>query len=151
MTLESSEREFMERFAEFAAIGTLYAQVEGSPLLEFASGGRVLYLFDRCGPYAAPPGPASVVVHGILDELTALPDDQERAEVLSIHGVSGVEGRGRILAVGRGTWVVQARLPLVLSSFVGGPNVQVGEWVSFRTVPPMHGFVLGKDGGVSFR
>ncbi|WP_309572369.1 hypothetical protein [Deinococcus sp.] len=151
MTLESSEREFTERFAEFAASGVLYAQVEGSPLLEFASGGRVLYLFDRCGPYAAPPGPARVVVHGILDELTPLPEDHERSEVLSVQGISGAEGRGRVLAVERSTWVVHARLPLVLSSFVGGLQVQVGDWVSFRTVPPMHGFVLGKEGAGVFR
>lgn len=141
----------MERFAEFAASGTLYAQVEGSPLLEFASGGRVLYLFDRCGPYAAPPGPARVVVHGILDELTLLSNNHERSEALSVQGVSGVEGRGRVLAVERSTWVVHARLPLVLASFTGGPEMQVGDWVSFRTVPPMHGFVMEQNGARLFR
>lgn len=143
MTLESSEQEFTTRFAEFAAQGTVYAQVEGSPLLEFASGGRVLYLFDRCGPYTARPGPARVVVHGILEHLAALPQDAERLELLSVSGVSAVEGRGRILASSRGTWVVQARLPLVLSSFAGLPPLEVGGWVSFRTQPPLHGFVLG--------
>jgi hypothetical protein len=151
VTLESSERDFMERYAEFAATGTLYAQVEGSPLLEFASAGRVLYLFDRCGPYAAPPGPARVVVHAIVDELALLAVEGERLEVLSVHGVSGAEGRGRVLASGRSTWVVQARVPLVLSSFTGGPPVQVGDWVSFRTVPPLHGFVLGAEEGTPYR
>ena len=58
MTLESSETEFASRYAAFAAQGTLYPGREGSPLLEFSAGGRVLYLFDRSGPYAARPGPA---------------------------------------------------------------------------------------------
>jgi hypothetical protein len=143
MTLESSEQEFTTRFAEFAAQGTVYAQVEGSPLLEFAAGGRVLYLFDRCGPYAARPGPARVVVHGILEHLAALPPGTERAETLSVSGVSAVEGRGRVLVTGRSTWVIQARVPLVLSSFTRLPGLKVDEWVSFRTQPPLHGFVLG--------
>ncbi|GHF45949.1 hypothetical protein HNQ07_002331 [Deinococcus metalli] len=151
MTLESSEREFREQYAAFAATGTLYAQVEGSPLLEFSAGGRVLYLFDRCGPYGAPPGPARVVVHGIVEELTQLPEDEERVETLTVQGVSGIEGRGRVLEVGRSTWVVHARVPLVLASFARGPALHPGEWVAFRTAPPLHGFVLGKDDGAPYR
>lgn len=146
MTLESSEREFTARYLEFAADGLLYPQTEGSPLLEFSSGGRVLYLFDRCGPYAAAPGPAHVVVHGILHDLTLLPDGEEQVEQLSVQGVSSVEGRGRVLAVGlRQTWVVQARIPLVLSSFSVNPALSPGDWVTFRTTPPLHGFVVGRD------
>ncbi|WP_412026808.1 hypothetical protein [Deinococcus yunweiensis] len=147
MTLETSEREFTARFMEYAAQGLLYPQTEGSPLLEFSSGGRVLYLFDRCGPYAAPPGPASVVIHGILEALTPLPDGAERVELLSVQGVSGVEGQGQVLAGGsRDTWVIHARVPLVLSSFTGGPSLPPGSWVAFRTVPPLHGFVVGREG-----
>lgn len=143
MTLESSEQEFTTRFAEFAADGMVYAQVEGSPLLEFASGGRVLYLFDRCGPYSAKPGPARVVVHGVLEQIGPVAAGTEHTELLSVNGVSSVEGRGRVLASLRGTWVVQARLPLVLSSFGPAPALQVGDWVAFRTLPPLHGFLLG--------
>ena len=57
-SLENSEQEFLTRYAEFAASGTLYPQIEGSPLMEFSSAGRVLFLFDRTGPYRAHPGPA---------------------------------------------------------------------------------------------
>lgn len=136
----------MARFAEYAADGVLYAQVEGTPLLEFTAGGRVLYLFDRCGPYAGRPGPARVIVHGILEDLHTLAHGSELRETLAVQGISSVEGRGRVIAVMRGTWVVQARLPLVLSSFAEGPEVQPGEWVAFRTVPPLHGFVLSAAG-----
>ncbi|MGM9320508.1 hypothetical protein [Deinococcus aquaticus] len=140
MTLETSEREFTARFAAFAADGTLYPQREGSPLLEFASGGRVLYLFDRSGPYAALPGPGRVVVHGVLDPQGTAPAPGG-PEALSVVGVSGVEGVGRVLAVMPGTLVVQARLPLVLGSFGPLPEVAVGGWLAFRTLPPLHGFL----------
>ncbi|GGR99908.1 hypothetical protein [Deinococcus sedimenti] len=144
MSLETSEREFAARFAEFAAQGTLYPVREGSPLLEFGVAGRVLYLFDRSGPYAAQPGPARLVVHGVLEEgaLQRLPADFSGGEQVQVVGVSGVEGRGEVLAVSRQVVVVRARLPLVLGAFSPLPVVKPGDWVSFRTAPPLHGFVV---------
>lgn len=148
MTLESSELEFASRYEPYAASGLLYPQREGSPLLEFAAGGRVLYLFDRCGPYKGRPGPARVVVHGILDtsgeEPRVLsPDEAARArETLTVVGVSGTEGVGQLLAVARRVWVVQARLPLVLAAFGELPAARPGDWVTFRTAPPLHGFLI---------
>ncbi|ANC71940.1 hypothetical protein [Deinococcus radiodurans] len=151
-TLETSEAEFAHRYAAYAAEGELYPQTEGSPLLEFLSGGRVLYLFDRCGPYAARPGPARVVVHGLLDlsETEVLgPDAGDAGESLTVQGVSAVTGRGQIVQASRRVWVVQARLPLVLADFGPLPSAQPGDWVAFRTLPPLHGFVV-KPAGSGF-
>jgi len=144
LILESSEAEFTSRFRAFAAQGQLYPQPEGSPLLEFAAGGRVLYLFDRSGPYAAPPGPAQVIVHGILDPARAaalLPGSQV-SEVLTVNSISAVEGVGEVIFTAPQVWVVRARLPLVLAAFGPLPRVEVGDWVSFQTLPPLHGFLL---------
>lgn len=142
-SLETSETEFTAAFAAFAATGELYPQREGSPLLEFASGGRVLYLFDRCGPYAAPPGPARVIVHGVLDPArVAVLAPGEHEEALHVQGVSAVSGVGRLTQAGRRTWVVQARLPLVLAAFEPLPDAAPGDWVGFATLPPLHGFVV---------
>ncbi|WP_216325722.1 hypothetical protein [Deinococcus aestuarii] len=148
MTLESSELEFASRYEAFAAQGQLYPQREGSPLLEFASGGRVLYLFDRTGPYRGRPGSARVVVHGVLDRRgggprVLTPAERGRArETLTVVGVSEVEGVGELLALSRRMWVVRARLPLVLGAFEELPDAGVGDWVAFRTLPPLHGFLL---------
>lgn len=143
MTLENSESEFTARFAEYAAQGTLYPQREGSPLMEFSAGGRVLYLFDRNGPYAAKAGPAHVIVHGVLEPeaLTLLSGPQQ--EKLALVGVSALEGQGQVLAISRQFCVVQARIPLVLASFTPLPQCRPEDWVSFRTTAPLHGFVLG--------
>lgn len=140
--LEHSEQEFTERFAAFAASGLLYPQREGSPLLEFAAGGRVLYLFDRNGPYAHPPGPAQVIVHGVLETLEGTGAAKDELQTLTVLPGSRVEGRGVVVAVTRRTVVIQARLPLVLSGFDSLPDVQEGDRVSFRTRPPLHGFTL---------
>ncbi|MEW6420845.1 MAG: hypothetical protein AB1511_03845 [Deinococcota bacterium] len=144
--LESSETEFASRYQAYAAQGQLYPQREGSPLLEFAAGGRVLYLFDRSGPYAGCPGPAQVVVHGVLDlagtRVLAPEETREASEMLTVVGISSVEGVGQVLDVSRRVWVVQARLPLVLAAFEPLPTVPLGSWVAFRTQPPLHGFLV---------
>ncbi|CAM3902847.1 hypothetical protein [Deinococcus frigens] len=143
MTLESSERDFAARFAPHAAHGLVYPQPEGSPLLEFVAGGRVLYLFDRSGPYAARPGAAWVVVHGVLEpDSLELLSGEEHLETLSVQGVSALEGCGQVThTVGR-AWVVQARLPLVLAAFEELPPVMPGQWIAFRTLAPLHGFIV---------
>ncbi len=143
MVLESSPDEFVARFQEFAARGVLYPHIEGSPLLEFASKGRVLYLFDRCGPYGLSSGEASVIVHPLLKtwELTA-----EREERLFSSGISSVEGTGRILEVQRGFLIVQARIVLVMGVLDNVmPKVLAGEWIGFSSEAPIHGFVLSEQ------
>lgn len=142
MTLENSEGEFTARFAEYAAQGTLYPQREGSPLMEFAAGGRVLYLFDRNGPYAAKAGPAQVIVHGVLEPGALVPLPGNHEEKLALLGVSALEGQGQVLTVSRQVCVVQARIPLVLAAFAPLPLLRPGDWVGFRTAAPLHGFLL---------
>lgn len=141
MTLESSTEEFAQRFREHAARGYVYAQPEGSPLIEFAAGGRVLYLFDRSGPYAVRPGEGSLVVHGVVDEASlAVLRSDEAPESLALVGVSSVEGVGEVLEVVRNLCVVRARIPLVLGRFQPWAGVRPGDWLRFSTLPPLHGF-----------
>ncbi|AWN24707.1 hypothetical protein DKM44_14315 [Deinococcus irradiatisoli] len=137
--LETSVEDFVSRFSPDAAEGQLYPQPEGSPLLEFVSGGRTLYLFDRTGPYTAKPGPARIIVHGTLARLNKRAAGEAK---LTVVGVSGVEGLGEVTrVVSRFTVVVEARLPLVLSSFTPLPELAPGDWLSFETQPPLHGFL----------
>ena len=142
--IESSPEEFTERHRQYAARGVLYPQPEGSPLIEFVSGGRVLYLLDRCGPYAALPGEAYVIVNGVVREWARLPEALPE-EQLGVVGVSGLEGAGQVLASPRGgppTLIVRARLPLVLCGYTPFAGVAPGDWVSFSTEAPLHGFIL---------
>lgn len=141
--LETSVEDFTSRFAADAADGQLYPQPEGSPLMEFVAGGRTLYLFDRTGPYTAKAGLARVVVHGTLARFTQLSSSTVPQAKLSVVGISGVEGVGQISRVAsRFSVVVQARVPLVLSSFTPLPELLVGDWLSFETQPPLHGFLV---------
>ena len=145
--IELSPEEFTQRHRQYAADGLIYPQTEGSPLLEFVAGGRVLYLLDRCGPYAARPGNARVIVNGMVSRWERSVSEQES---LNVVGVSGLEGVGQVLDRPRGgapTLVVQARLKLVLN--VGQPladqvldGLNPGDWIRFATEPLLHGFVI---------
>ncbi|WP_424951965.1 hypothetical protein [Deinococcus sp.] len=140
--IEISPEEFTERHAQYAAEGLIYPQPEGSPLLEFAAGGRVLYLLDRCGPYSARAGAARVIVNGVLSRWERAGEEQES---LTVVGVSGLEGVGRLLERPRGsvpTLVLQARLTLVLHAYQPLPDFRPGDWISFATEPLLHGFIV---------
>ncbi|GEM45821.1 hypothetical protein [Deinococcus cellulosilyticus] len=142
MVLENSIEEFIERFRSDAAQGILYPQPEGSVLLEFVAGGQVMYLFDRTGPYIAKPGPARVIVHPVLSTLT--PTEQQE-EVLAVSQISALEGVGRVSRTEKGFVIVQARIPLVCGMLDHEvPGIKTGDWVSFSTLPPTHGFYLLK-------
>ena len=140
--IEISPEEFTERHRQYAAEGLIYPQPEGSPLLEFAAGGRVLYLLDRCGPYTARPGLARVIVNGVLSRHERT---ESRQESLTIVGVSGLEGTGQIVDRPRGgapTLVVRSRLTLVLNSHAPLTDLEIGDWISFATEPVLHGFTV---------
>jgi hypothetical protein len=165
--LEDSVADFIERHRQNAVPARLYPQPEGSPLLEVrlealpalptlpaehADVERdngdpqrprpmpVLYLFDRVGPYAARPGFIKIIVNPMVETLTP---SQEREGQLHTIGVSQVVGVGQVLAIERHEVVVMARSKLVIGVFdLSWKHCQVGQWVSFESVAPVHGFIV---------
>lgn len=148
--LESSPQEFADTYSEYAAAGQLLPRPEGSFLLEFVCGDLALYVLDRCGPYVLP-GPARLVLHGLIDpEETALEPLGSEAPWAEVRGRSSVQGVGRVVAQTARAAVVDAGFPLVLSRPAQPPYTpgcwtlpaQVGEWVRFVTLPPLHGYLI---------
>ncbi len=139
--LEHSTAEFIERFKHRAALVMLYPQIEASPLLEARLGGRVVYLFDRTGPYTARAGEAFVIVNPVAERLEKLEGDQEAS--LSVVGVSRLEGVGRVLEVDANHIVLEARAVLVIGALdESWRGLRVGDWVAFSSAEPIHGFFL---------
>ncbi len=137
--LENSVAEFIERWKHHATRVTLYPQLEGSPLLEIGAAGRVLYVMDRVGPYAAKPGEVSMIVNPMTETVFGVDLDSES---LTITGISGIEAVGRVLEVSRDFVVLQARLPLVVGVLdQSWKEIKVGQMVSFVSLEPIHGFL----------
>lgn len=139
--LENSIAEFIQTWKHHAALGVVYPQPEGSPLLEVRVGGRVIYLLDRVGPYAARPGEVNLIVHPVAETVTR---SEAREEELRPIGVSRIEAIGSVLEVSRGFVVVQARAPLVVGVFDDSwRSLKPDEFVSVESLEPVHGFYLG--------
>ena len=137
--LEHSVAEFIERFKHHAARVNLYPQIEASPLLEVKVANRVIYLFDRTGPYTAKPGEALVIVNPTAE--TVFKTDAE--ESLTINGISSIEGVGRVLETQQGYVIVQARAPMVVGVFDDSwKGLNIGDQVGFSSLDPVHGFYL---------
>ncbi len=137
--LEHSVSEFIERFKQHAARVTLYPQIEASPLLEAKVGNRVIYLFDRTGPYSAKPGEALVIINPIAE--TVFATDAE--ESLTVNGISSIEGVGQVLETQQGYVVVQARAPMVVGVFdESWKTLKPGDRAAFSSVDAVHGFYL---------
>jgi hypothetical protein len=138
--LEHSTIEFLEHFKAHAACVFLYPQIEASPLLEARVGGRVVYLFDRTGPYSAVNGEALMIVNPMVDSLSAA--ESQEAD-LTVLGVSKIKGVGRVVAVEPNHVVVEARALLVIGVLDDSwRKVKVGDWVGFSSLEPVHGFFV---------
>ena len=138
--LEHSTIEFVEHFKAHAARVFLYPQIEASPLLEVRVGGRVIYLFDRTGPYGAVNGEALLIVNPMVNTL-ALAQTQEA--ILNILGVSKLEGVGKVIAVEPNHVVLEARATLVIGVLDDSwRKVKIGDWVGFSSLEPVHGFFV---------
>jgi hypothetical protein len=138
--LEHSTNEFMEHFKASAARVFLYPQIEASPLLEVRVGGRIIYVFDRMGPYAAVNGEALMIVNPMVETLVV---SLVQEAVLESVGVSRVEGIGQVLSVEPNHVVLEARATLVIGVLDDSwRKIRVGDWVSFSSLAPVHGFFV---------
>ncbi len=138
--LEHSTIEFLEHFKAHAARVFLYPQIEASPLLEVRVGGRVVYLFDRTGPYSAVNGEALMIVNPMVDSLSVV--ETQEAD-LNVLGISRLDGVGRVVAVEPNHVVLEARALLVIGVLDDSwRKVKVGDWVEFSSLEPVHGFFV---------
>jgi hypothetical protein len=138
--LEHSTIEFLEHFKAFAARVFLYPQIEASPLLEARVGGRVVYLFDRTGPYSAVPGEALLIVNPMADTIESTVAQEADFRVL---GISKIEGVGKVIGVEPNHVVLLARAPLVVGVLDDSwRKVKIGDWVKFSSLEPVHGFFV---------
>jgi hypothetical protein len=138
--LEHSVSEFIEHFKAHASRVQVYPQTEASPLLEVKLGGKVVYLFDRVGPYLATTGEALMIVNPMVQGV--LPSQTQEAELRTV-GVSKLEGVGKVLAVLNHHIVLEATAKLVLGVLdESWRGVKVGDWLEFSSLEPVHGFFV---------
>ena len=140
---EESVEGFIARWRHVATTGQAFARAEGSPLLEVAIGDRVLQLFERTGPYAAPAGAVRLIVHAVTDSWRCDAVLAERS--LAVIAPTRLRLQGVVSEREGPLVVVDAGIPVVVGLDARGVNVawpEVGSWLSCETLAPAHGFVL---------
>ena len=140
--VEESPESFISKWRRHAAQVELFAHTEGSPLLECGFGDVVMQLFERTGPYQSRPGAALVIINPVIEELRVMSGPQQAPHVESV-GLSRIRLIGTIVERDGRSLVVQAGVPLVVSSLTGLPEeARVGAEVSVTSIAPVHAFVV---------
>jgi hypothetical protein len=140
--MEDSVEGFIAQFKPYATTVELLPKVEGSPLLECVAGQQVIHLLERTGPYTSRPGKAQV----ILNPNTKAIQKAEKAEKgVQVIAVSRLRAQGLVLEHHQDTLIVDAGIPLVVSLLNDSQNVNLGDYVSFESITPIHGFVVPKE------
>ena len=139
---EESVESFLSQWRPYAADVTLFARTEGSPLLECYAAGAIFGVLERTGPYAAPVGPAKLILHLNTEEVISSNVQEKKLEVL---GPSRVQATGLIVLRQQQMVIIDAGAQLVVGSFAPLPDtLAAGDWVTVTALPPVHGFVVPK-------
>lgn len=140
--LEDSVESFIQQWRDAAVEGVAYARFEGSPLLEVQLHGTLMQLFERTGPYAAPPGPIRLIVHAVASAwslpATAAPN-------IAVIGPGRFSLVGHVERVQGNLMRVNVGFPMVVGmdpTDAATPRPNEGDTLVCDTLAPAHAFVL---------
>lgn len=138
--IEDSVESFIARFKPYAAPVTIFSHTEGSPLLECLFVKTIIQVFERTGPYVSRVGKVRMIVNPNTERL--LLSDVTQKQVLVV-GTSRLQVNGLVLDRDDDVVIVDVGQPLVVGVLgeVAEP-VTAGDWVSFESVAPVHGFIV---------
>ena len=137
--LEESVESFVMRFKTYAATVEVLARPEGSPLLECVVGETVLQVLERTNPYAAQPGTVQLILNPTTDKLEHADKTQKS---VATAGLGRLRATGRVLEREPQAVIVDAGVPLVVTLFEVPADTAPGDWVSFESLAPVHGFFV---------
>ena len=138
--VEDSVESFVIQFRPYAAEVEILPRIEGSPLIECFVAGKILHVLERTGPYDARPGRTKLILSVVSEKIIPL---TETKKAFSAPSIGRIKAQGVVLAREEESLIVDAGLPLVVSSFNELPtDTAQGDWVSFDSLAPLHGFVV---------
>ncbi len=147
--MEDSVEGFLLHYKPYAANVEILPKTEGSPLLEVVANHKVLHLLERTPPYGSKPGKAQVIVNPMTQTLSK---SDESVKSITVPALSKMRVQGVVLEVLLDAVIIDAGVPLVVSLLDGIPETLApGDFVSFDSVSPIHGFVIQKEEQRSYR
>ena len=137
---EESPDGFISRWRKHAAAVTVFSRTEGLPLLEVELGGAILQVLERTGPYMATPGRAKAIINPTTARVEVHSGGNRSVDVAAIGRMRGC---GLVIHREEPFLVLDVGAPVVLGVVDPLPDDAVpGAWVSFESIPPIHGFLV---------
>ena len=147
--IEDSVESFIVQFRPFAAELELLPGIEGASLVACIANGKILHFLERTNPYFAHMGSANIILNPSASAIVAEASGPKQFEPLA---TSAIKAKGLVIERQLNALVIDAGIPFVVSSF--GPvaeTIRSGDWVSFESIAPMHGFILQPEKKIQYR
>jgi hypothetical protein len=147
--MEESVEGFIAQYRPYAVTVELLPKTEGSPLLEVVANQKVLHLLERTSPYQAKPGKAQVIVNPMTETLQRSP---EAVKSFMVPALSKMRVQGVVLELFPNVVIVDAGVPLVVTLLSDlSEDIALGDYISFESLSPIHGFVILKEEKRSYK
>ena len=140
--MEDSIESFIAQFKSYAVTVDLLPKIEGSPLLECVVGQKVIHLLERTGPYLSRPGKTQIIVNPSIEILLI---SESTKKFFQVTALSCIKAQGLVLDHSQNTLIVDVGIPLVVSLLNNNQIAHLGSYISFESVPPIHGFIVPKE------
>ncbi|MCA9837645.1 MAG: hypothetical protein KC422_12050 [Trueperaceae bacterium] len=138
--IEDSVESFILQYKPYAVTAEIVAGTEGNPLVECILGAKALHFLERTGPYVSSAGKKNIILNCSVAEVHPLDSAQKKFEVT---GLSKLSVQGLIIENHGDNVVIDAGATFVLSQLEPA-KLNVGDWIAFESLPPVHGFVLSE-------
>jgi len=139
--IEESLENFITQYKPYAVNAELLGHTEGSPLIECVVQDKVLHFLERTGPYLSTPGKHNVILNPVIKTYSEATEPTKHFES---NAISQLKATGLVLENQDKSLIVDVGVNIVLSSAEGFEGVATGDWISFESLAPIHGFVLPK-------
>jgi hypothetical protein len=147
--MEDSVEGFILHYKPYAATVEVLPKTEGSPLLEVVANQKVLHLLERTAPYVGKPGKGQVIVNPVAQSLSK---SDEAVKSMTVPALSKLRAQGVVLEVFPDAAIIDAGVPLVVSLLEEFPSdIALGDYVSFESLSPIHGFIIQQEEKRSYR
>jgi hypothetical protein len=147
--MEDSVEGFILHYKPYAATVELLPKTEGSPLLEVVANHRVLHLLERTAPYQSKPGKAQVIVNPMAQTLNK---SDEAVKSITVPALGKMRVQGVVLEIFPDAAIIDAGVTLVVSLLEEFPeDIALGDYISFDSLSPIHGFVIQKEEQRTYR
>ena len=137
--IEDSLESFITQYKPYAFEAEILARAEGSPLVECIAKQKVIHFLERTAPYLSTPEKHTVILNAVVKNVL-LTDDKEKQ--FDSPALSQLNANGLVLEHHGQHLVVDVGVNVIVSSLEPFDEIALGDWISFGSEVPLHGFVI---------